>query len=195
MIRAALIALAALVLGADPALAHRLKVFATAEGAVVSVRAYFAGGAQARNVMVTVAGPDGRTAHQGRTDAEGRFSFQATRRMDHLIVAEGADGHRAEHRLPARELPETLPAGPSAADDAAPAPPNAAALDTVHLEEMAQLEQMIERSVARQIQPLREQLDAFQNEARWADVLGGIGYIVGLGGLAYGVAMRRGGAS
>jgi nickel transport protein len=54
----------------------------------------------------------------------------------------------------------------------------------------ADLAALIEQSVARQVRPLREQLDSYQETVRWHDVLGGIGYIIGLGGLAYGFASR-----
>ena len=43
---------------------------------------------------------------------------------------------------------------------------------------------MIERAVARQIGPVREQLVSYEDEVRWRDVLGGLGYILGITGLA-----------
>jgi hypothetical protein len=46
------------------------------------------------------------------------------------------------------------------------------------------LEAAIERAVARQIGPLREQLLAAQERVLLRDVLGGLGYILGLTGLA-----------
>ena len=43
---------------------------------------------------------------------------------------------------------------------------------------------MIERAVARQIGPVREQLVSYEDKVRWRDVLGGLGYILGITGLA-----------
>jgi nickel transport protein len=53
------------------------------------------------------------------------------------------------------------------------------------------LESAIERAVARQIRPLREQLVAAEDRIRLQDILGGIGYIMGLTGLALWWASRR----
>lgn len=44
---------------------------------------------------------------------------------------------------------------------------------------------MIRESVAREVNPLREQLDAFQEQVGWRDVVSGLGYIFGLCGVAY----------
>ncbi len=156
------------------ALAHRMKVFAAAEGAMVSGYVYFSPGGRARDAAVVATVPDGTVIFQGRTDPDGGFRFEAGQRRDLRITAEGGDGHEASFVVRAAELPDAPPAAPPVGT--APPPADLAAL--------------VERSVARQVRPLREQLDAFQDAARWHDVLGGIGYIVGLGGLAYGLAMR-----
>jgi nickel transport protein len=43
---------------------------------------------------------------------------------------------------------------------------------------------MIERAVARQVGPLREQLAGYEDTVRRHDVLGGLGYILGITGIA-----------
>ena len=53
------------------------------------------------------------------------------------------------------------------------------------------LESAIERAVARQIRPLREQLVGAQDRVRLQDILSGIGYIMGLSGLALWWKSRR----
>jgi nickel transport protein len=53
------------------------------------------------------------------------------------------------------------------------------------------LEAAIERAVARQIRPLREQLIAAEDRIRLQDILGGIGFIMGLTGLALWLTSRR----
>jgi nickel transport protein len=49
----------------------------------------------------------------------------------------------------------------------------------------------VEQAVARQIRPLREALQAHEERVRMRDILGGIGYIVGLAGLALWWSSRR----
>ena len=45
------------------------------------------------------------------------------------------------------------------------------------------LDARLEAAVARQLRPLREQLDGYENSIRVRDVMGGIGYLFGLAGL------------
>lgn len=178
------LALAALLLAAAPAEAHRLKIFATAEGATIAGTAYFAGGGPAVGVAGRVLDPEGRLAGEFRTDATGAFRVEARLRQDHRLTVDAGDGHAAAYTVSADELPASLPAGSSAAPQAVSPPVTATAIDT-------DLAAIIERSVARQIRPLREQLDATEARIRLHDVLGGIGWIAGLFGAGAWMASRR----
>lgn len=176
---------------AAPAEAHKVRLFAAAEGALVSGYGYFSGGDRAQAVVVT-AEAGGAMVYSGVTGDDGTFSFTATQRADHLIKLDAGDGHAASFTLRAAELPESLP-GPAASNSVAAPPPvapvktasPATAMDDVRLAEL------VERAVARQVRPLREQLDAYEQTTRWRDAAGGIGFIVGLAGLAYGVTARK----
>lgn len=159
-----------------PAFAHKMKVFATAEGAAISGHAYFSGGDRAQGVTVTVADPAGTMLHKLTTDAQGAFTFIATIRSDHRISVDGDDGHAAHFTIAAAELPDSLAAGPAAPSTSAPAP---------------DLQAMIDASLARQLRPLREQLDAYHDKIWWHDVIGGLGAILGVFGLAYGLTARK----
>ena len=71
-----------------------------------------------------------------------------------------------------------VPASP--ANEADPAAPGGESLDT-----------RVE-ALTRQIVQLRKQLDDYEQKTRWRDVLGGIGYILGLMGVAfYFLGVRR----
>lgn len=160
----------ALLGGVPEALAHKMKVFASADGTEISGYVYFGGGGRAVGVRVE-ATADGVQAFAGTTDAEGRFAFRTLRRADHLIVVDGGDGHMAQTVVPVADLPE--------ASRGAPTPV------------AADVEALVEHVVARQIRPLREQLDAYEEKVRWHDVLGGLGVIFGVAGVFYGFAMHR----
>jgi hypothetical protein len=119
----------------------KLKVFAFAEGETIRGLVYFSGNGPAQGTLIQVFDPDGALLAEATTDSEGHFTIIAARRVDHRIGADSGDGHHAEYVVRADELSPALPAviGPSAAE----------------------LETMIERTVARQVGPLREQLDTF----------------------------------
>jgi nickel transport protein len=179
-LRRLLLLAAVLVLAASPAAAHRLMVFATAQGAVVDGYAYLSDGSRPAGAAITVEAGGTVTTHL-TTDADGGFRFTAERRLDHRIVAT-LDGHQGEWTVHAAELPAALPAGP-----AATAPPTTVAAPRPN----GDLEAVVERAVARQTAPLRAELQTWRAEARWHDVAGGLGWIVGLAGLAAWAQARR----
>jgi nickel transport protein len=87
------------------------------------------------------------------------------------VRAATSDGHLAE-------MPVTVGDSPVAEPTPAAGPP---APVTVALP--ADWEKRVEVIMARQVIPLRQQLDAFEAEIRWRDILGGLGWIVGLAGI------------
>ena len=173
-----------------PALAHKLSLFAGAVGPEIEGKAYFKGGHGAQGIAVRILGPDGTVLGETETDSEGRFRFTATRRVDHLITAEVGDGHRTEFTVRASELPESLP-GPSGQ---AAAPTHTAASTPSATPETApspDVSRQVEEAVARQLHPLREQIAALEDGIRLRDILGGIGYLVGIAGLMAWLGARR----
>ena len=51
--------------------------------------------------------------------------------------------------------------------------------------EKAELQILIEKAVSKRIQPLQRELTAMKEEIRFHDILGGIGYIVGIMGITF----------
>ena len=170
-----------LLLAAGPAAAHKLKVFATLEGAEAVGSAYYAGGEKAAGVPGRILGADGSLVATFATGPDGTFRQTLAARMDHTILVESEDGHAATFTIRADELPRTLPGGPAAT--AAPSVDAAA------------IEAAVEAAVARQVRPLREQLDAYESRTRVHDVMGGVGTIFGLFGLWAWLRSRRGGGA
>ena len=162
--------------------AHGLNLFAAPEGDAIKGSVYFASG-PAKNIAVKVFGPDGALLGETVSGEDGAFLWTPPQRCDLRFVAETVDGHRAEFVVRASELSENLPAGdavvkpaPTPVAPQAPSPADAAP-------QQVNLQQLIEESVSREVQPLRVQLDALEHATRLRDVLGGIGYIVSVAGL------------
>jgi nickel transport protein len=171
-----------------PARAHKLKVFATAEGRNIRGYAYFPGGGRAANVPVEVLGPEGRKLGEIKTDQQGRFAYKAEARCDHRFVVNTGAGHRASYTVGAHELPVDLPAvGKATPDDSAPqdVPVEEPAGSPPPAIEHEDLTNTIERAVSRQLRPLREDLETYHSRARLHEIIGGIGYIVGIMGLVF----------
>ena len=193
-----------LVLGAllltwgTPARAHKLMVFALVEGTTINGEAYFAGRRPAQDVAVEAFAPDGRQLFVTTTDANGRFSLTVHAHVDHRIVVNSGDGHAAEYIIHAAELPSGLMPEPVAVEErpkpSAPElnmPAPAPATSSMVAADAQTVERAVDRALSRQLGPLREQLAQERAEVMWRDVLGGIGYILGLTGIACWVSARR----
>ncbi|MGE4278268.1 MAG: hypothetical protein AB7G62_01695 [Magnetospirillum sp.] len=160
-----LLAVLALLLVAQPAQAHKLKLFVTQEGAEISGKAYFAGGGAAIGIEGQVLDSQGQTIARLQTDAEGRFRYTPPSDAPVRIQFESGDGHMAEAAIGQISRPPS----PSVASD----------VD-------------LETAIARQLTPLKEQLDRMESRARLSDIVGGIGLIIGLFGAYAWVVSRRG---
>jgi len=194
--------------------AHRLKLFVSVEGMTVSGYAFFIGGGRPQEVEYFVKDGAGAEVHRGRTDGEGGFSWVAEKPSDYVLAVDTGDGHFAEEKIPAdRFSPDATSATPSSAvsEPTAPSPPVGAAervagpgspplpssplacpapLDPAQLERLT--ESAVDRAVARQLRPLIEAQNLAEGRLRFNDIMGGIGMIVGLAGLAaWGLSRRR----
>lgn len=188
----ALAALALLLTTVTPTWGHSLKVWARAEqGAVIRGRVYFPGGGRAAGVAVRVLGPDGRQVAETMSDDAGEFAYIAQVRGDHTFVAQTGDGHRAEFTVSASALPTDLPElQGSAADGTQAVRQQTEARPDVDMATVepaatnaAEIERLVDRAVSRQVGELAAQVEAYESRRRVSDIIGGIGYIIGLAGL------------
>ena len=195
-----------LVLGAlaTPALAHRVLVFAYAEGDTIHTESKFIPNAPVRQGKILVI--DAKTGQElltGTTDDQGKFSFKipaeaAAQKMDLRIVAEAAMGHRGEWLLKAASyLPEAKVAAapaPAAAPPCRPqtAAPAAPAAKAANVDQQA-LEAALNKALERQLAPINEKLTELTiHRTSLPDILGGLGYILGFFGLwAYFQSRRK----
>ena len=172
---------------------HQLRVFAYAEGPVIHGSVYFAGGAPAAAVRVEIRDAQGRPLKRLDADDQGAFQYPAEQPVEHQVMAYSADGHRALWTISAAELAPGFPGPPVAPGTTKTAPQAAPPADPGTAAKVIDpaLTAAIETAVARQIRPLREELNAAREHAGMQDVLGGLGYIFGLAGLAAWWRSRR----
>nr|WP_242466352.1 hypothetical protein [Chromatium okenii] len=166
-------------ISSTPALAHRLQVFASADGVEIVGSAYFAGGAKAAGATILIQDAAAQPLATLTTAADGSFRYRAQTASDHLVIADSGDGHQAQWLVTAAELAGLNPQLPNLKSSQ---PTVSKGLVEPTPLETAQLA-AIEQAVARQIRPLREELAAAAARASFRDVLGGIGYIFGFTGI------------
>lgn len=196
LVLAVVVALAAGLGSAGPAAAHRLKLFVTVEGPTLSGYGFFIGGGRPQGVAWVVRDRSGAEVHRGTTDDGGGFAWTAPKPDDYVVALDTGDGHFAEETIAAdrfsAEAPAATPAVGAAPRVTASTPALAcpATLDPAAL--AAMVEAAAERAVARQLRPLVEAQTLAEGRLRLNDVVGGVGMIVGLAGLAlWGMARRR----
>ena len=183
---------------ATPALAHRVLVFAFAEGDTIHTESKFVGsGAVQKGQVLVQDKKTGQTLLTGTTDDQGKFSFKippeaTAEKLDLLIVTEAAMGHKGEWLLKADSyLPggksTTAAAAPGVSTPAAPAPstspPVASGAKAANVDQQA-LEAALDKSLERHLAPLKEMLtDLTIHRTSFTDIIGGLGYIMGIFGL------------
>lgn len=200
---ATLALLAALLLPAS-AQAHRINIFAWLEGDSIMVECGFNRSSPVKNGLITVFDvTNGKDLLHGHTDANGRFSFPVppAARAGHSLriqIAAG-EGHRNDWIMDASEFSGTT--APTAAAEAAapvtaagPSVPAATALPltgpSVTPEEVRAI---VNAALDAKLGPIRRDLAAQVNAGPGLrDIIGGIGWILGLAGMGLYFRGRRG---
>ena len=188
---------------ATPALAHRVLVFAFAEGDTIHTESKFVPNDPVRQGKILVLeAKTGQELLTGHTDDQGKFSFKipaeaAAQKMDLKIVAEAAMGHRGEWLLKADGyLPgakvAVAPSPAAALAPAAPPSPATPGSKAANVDQQA-LEAALNKALERQLAPINEKLTELTiHRTSLSDILGGLGYIVGFFGLwAYFQSRRK----
>ena len=187
----------------DSASAHGVIVFAWVQGDTVYVESKFSGGRKVRADKILVVDPQGKTLVSGLTDDQGEFSFKIPKRTDLKIVLVAGQGHRAEWTVGASEMTEpaskTVPENSTEtvtrAERTEPVAKTTVETGTAATDiaiETKQLEAVIEKVLDRKLEPIYRMLaDTRGQGPATKDILGGIGYILGLVGIVAYVQSRR----
>jgi nickel transport protein len=186
-----------------PAHAHGVVVFAWVEGDTVHVESKFAGGRKVNAGKVVVLDPQGTELLSGTTDAQGRYDFRVPAKTDLKIVLQAGMGHRGEWTVSAAEIEASgqaspaeppgssssaveKPAGPPTAEQARGSDKSPAAPD------LAAIEDAVEKILDRKLKPVVRMIaETRQSGPSLKDILGGIGYILGLIGIGAYVHSRK----
>lgn len=173
--------------------AHRVNIFAWVEGDTVFVESKYPDGTKVHEGVIRVLDAAGKELLNGKTNTQGEFSFKVPKQDDLTIVLEAGMGHRADWPLskqdlaPAGEASQPEPASPSSPAPETEAPPPVAREPAPGAASppSAGIDQAIEKALDKKLAPvLRMLAEMHEQKVRLTDVLGGIGYIIGLVGVA-----------
>ncbi|MDQ7781614.1 MAG: hypothetical protein RDU20_01965 [Desulfomonilaceae bacterium] len=193
-----------------PCWAHKVNVFAYVEGDKIVVEGYFSKDRKAINCAVQFFDAGGKEIHGGKTDKNGRYVVPiadlGTLDGDILITLSAGEGHKRDYRLRADEIPKPSGPSPGTAPSGAPVPASESrgASEPTKPETLDQerktLEEVIEAIVQRENQKIMQMLGNQQRlllEERNSgpslqEVVGGIGWIVGIVGIIAFFMSRKG---
>ena len=126
------------------------------------------------------------------TDDQGYFVFTAKKRITHVFEINMGAGHTLKMQLPAEELPDSLDST-TTINAASVSSPNETTQEAeqqiITNEQITSL--MLEKAIAKQIKPLRKEIQALKEKSGLRDIIGGIGYIFGLLGVVALLRERR----
>jgi nickel transport protein len=187
-----------------PAFAHQLHLFTWVKGTTICGEAYFGGGTPARDAKITLTAPDGEELGQATTNAKGEFSVAARRRCDYKVVVDAGDGHVAESRVVAIDLPDSLPGlpgttlpGPATTSERMGGTSLSGAKGVVSDQSTAFVPQGVPPDdkldqIQRQVVQLQRQVDPLADKTQLRDILGALGVLFGMMGLTfYFLGVRR----
>ena len=187
----------------NSAFAHRVNVFAWVDGDTIQVESKFSGGKRVKAGKVVVMDPQGVQLLSGLTSDQGEYSFKVPKQSDLRIIIMAGQGHQGEWTVREAELQgltsetATKPAvskslysdQENAAGITYSGSDGTASNPNINVEE---LESIIETVLDRKLQPVTRMLADMQQEGPdVSDIFAGIGYILGLVGIATYIQNRK----
>ncbi|MEE8552802.1 MAG: hypothetical protein V3S72_05835 [Desulfobacterales bacterium] len=189
----------------EHAFAHKVTIFAWVDGDTIHTRSKFNGGKRVKGSLVVVFDPEGNSLLEGKTDENGMFSFKIPQKTELKVVLKSSMGHMAEWKIPAEEItgsgsesntPETVEKAPdkisigtgseSVKTDEDVLEPAAIGLGREEVEEI------IDASLDKKLAPIYDMMaNTYDRGPGLTEIMGGIGYIIGLVGLALYFSNRR----
>ena len=168
--------------------AHKVNVFAWVEGDTVHVEGYFAGKKKAQDSLVEVFDSTGEKLLDGRTDQQGEFSFKIPKKTDLKIVLTASMGHKNDFVIPMSDLGEVSPqtaVESSRRTEPEPSEQKIVSGQVTSAVDFVQMESVIDKALDRKLAPLIKLIrESRQEGPTVSEVIGGIGYIAGLMGVA-----------
>lgn len=178
----------------ETALAHKATVFAWVEGDTVFTESKLSGGKRVVKGVIRVYDANKQLLLEGRTDDQGEFSFKVPETAPVLVELNAGMGHMARWTLNSEDLgKEAVFTEDSLKDepkDNMPSP-ELKAVPPVPPEE---LEALIEKVMDEKLKPIKKMLaERHPENPSLTEILGGIGYIIGLVGMAAYFRYRKSG--
>lgn len=165
---------------------HKIILDVFVSGDLVEGELGFSNGDMASNANLSVLNDMGQEMAQLQTDADGFFTYLPTQQQDLVFYADLGAGHVAKVNLPASELQLSTLTTLKAKEPSSLVTTNLASLSAQPANGALELQKLKD-----EIRSMRRDLKAYKEQRDWQSILGGLGYILGLVGVAYYFAAQR----
>ena len=179
----------------DSASAHKVMIFAWVEGDTVHTESKFSGGKKVKKGDVIVYDLQGNRLLEGKTNEHGEFSFKIPKKTALKIVLLAGMGHRGEWTVPLEEIQgissETSETTTNHSTIAKEPEKQTRSVSVTNLSPddiQLAFEKALDKKLTTVIKKLAE---SREHGPTVKDILGGIGYILGLVGVASYFHYRR----
>ncbi len=172
-----------------PVFAHKVNIFAYVEGDRIYTESYFNDGKKCIDSKIEVFDKQGDKLLEGLTDEEGEFSFEVPPEDGDLkIVLTAGMGHRAEYSISADEL-----SGAAGLIKEELEKPVSVVSPEVSSLDLNEIRSLIEDALDKKLEPImREIKKSKTDKISPTEIIGGIGYIIGIFGIiAYFLSRKR----
>ena len=197
------LAVLTLTFSSEPVWAHRVNIFPWVDGDMVHTQSKIGGGKKVKDARVLVYDLKDNLLLEGKTDANGMFSFPIPQKTGLKVVLDASMGHRAEWKIPYDEIAQSVSqgSGPVAVEssfkDLSARNSNiqdqltSAGSDATALQR-EDIRKIINDALDEKLRPIKTMLaDRVDRGPGVTEIIGGIGYIFGLVGIAMFVANRH----
>jgi nickel transport protein len=167
--------------------AHRVTIFAWIDDDIVHTQSKFSGGKTVKNGQVDVSDLEGNLLLTGNTDENGEFSFKVPEKTALKIELKAGMGHQAEWIIGVEEFGKLEEDNLMVYDRSEESGNflNAKSEKIINDElKREQIEHAVEKALEKKLKPVMHMLSELNNPRPGiSDILGGIGYIIGLVGI------------
>ena len=166
------------------AFAHKVNIFAYVEGEKIYTESYFNDGKKCVDSKIEVFDNRENKLLEGLTDEEGMLSFEIPSEDvidgDLKVVLTASMGHRAEYIISADELGDTVGLVKEGLKE-----PVSVVFPEVSSFDLKEIQLLIEDALDKKLEPiLREIKRSQEHKISPTEIIGGIGYIIGIFGIA-----------
>jgi len=174
------------------AFAHKVNIFAYVEEGKIYTESYFSDGKKCIESKIEVFDNQGNKLLEGLTDKEGAFSFEIPSGDGDLkLVLTASMGHRAEYIIQADELGNIKGLIEEKIEE-----PVSAVSPEVSSFDLKEIQSLIEDTLEEKLKPIMREMREIrkfqEDRISSTEIIGGIGYIIGIFGIvAYFLSRKK----